>query len=359
MRKKLRNILSLVLLLSFADGTVMFAQDPHFSQFWMSPLKLNPANAGIEYGLDAFINYKNQWKSVTSPYKTYDVAVDMRLNRDKIIKRGFWAAGLDITSDKAGDGLLGTLQADLSLAYHLVLDPHNTLGAGLMGGFGKRSISYSDLQWASQYDGSTYNAALPPGETSTAGGYTFVDLGAGLAWAYRKSSTNPVGYDSPNTDVGISFLHPQQPANAFDAGSGAKLYMKIVADANTRIQLRDKDHSLVLNGLYTKQGTQQELVLGGMFRSVLQEESVRTGYVRGTAFSIGAYYRNKDALIASLMLEIGQTSVGFTYDFNVSRLTAATTGLGGAEISIRFRVDKSLLIKPKSTLLDRKVKDVR
>ncbi len=342
----------LLCFLFLGNGSCGYAQDAHFSQFWMSPLRQNPALAGIDYGLEAFVNYKNQWGSISSPYKTFDASFDMRLNKKKI-ERGFFAAGLDILSDKAGAGQMGTLQADLSLAYHVILDQHNTLGAGLMGGFGQRSVNYSNLQWASQYDGTSYNPALPGGETSSSNNYSFMDLGAGIAWAYHRSSEHVTGYDLPGTNAGLAFFHPEQPGYAFASSTGAKLYMKMVATLNSRLDFNRGDNSIIPGFSYTKQGTQQELLLGAMFRFRLKKESMANGYVPGTAFSIGASYRNDDSIIAAMLLEIGQLGVGFSYDINVSPLKTASTGLGGAEISIRFRSAKSALVGSRSELLSR------
>ncbi len=65
------------------------AQDIHFTQIYMSPLTLNPAMAGAIFKKQALINYKDQWSSITTPYKTFAASYDMRLNKKKD-KKGFW-----------------------------------------------------------------------------------------------------------------------------------------------------------------------------------------------------------------------------------------------------------------------------
>src|SRR3954471_19404848 len=56
----------------------IIAQDIHFSQFNRSPLNLNPANTGLFDGDFRFSGiHRNQWKSVTVPYKTFSGAFDM------------------------------------------------------------------------------------------------------------------------------------------------------------------------------------------------------------------------------------------------------------------------------------------
>jgi len=332
--KSSKSILLFVFLFLLLAGTSSYAQDVHFSEFSLTPLQQNPAMAGIDQGLEASINYKDQWRSVSSPYKTLDVSADGRLNKRRI-RNAFLAAGLSVVNDKAGDGNMGTFQVDVSFAGHVLLDAHNTLGGGIMAGFGQRSVNYSNLQWASQFDGNGFNSALPGGEAGASSGYSFMDLGAGIAWAYHASSQNIAGFDHSNVTAGLAIFHPQQPMYGFDHGS-AKLDPRIVAHINARIDLKNKDLAIVPAAMYYKQGVMQELLIGAALRFSLRKESHSNGYTSGSAFSIGLHYRSDDAVIATMLLELGQMGFGFAYDINVSQLQTASSSRGGLELSIYF-----------------------
>ena len=55
-------------------GLTGMAQDIHFSQFYFSPLNLNPAATGIfdgDYRIAG--NHRQQWRSVTTPYTTFGI----------------------------------------------------------------------------------------------------------------------------------------------------------------------------------------------------------------------------------------------------------------------------------------------
>ena len=69
---------------------------------------------------------------------------------------------------------------------------------------------------------------------------------------------------------------------------------------------------------------------------MLREESKYTGIFREMAISVGGYYRVGDAFAPSVEFEIASFAIGFSYDLNVSDLTAATGGNGGPEIFIRI-----------------------
>ena len=56
----MKNLFAFVLLTVLCNG--LYAQDPHFSQFFSSPLTLNPAFTGKFDGAVRFIgDYRNQW----------------------------------------------------------------------------------------------------------------------------------------------------------------------------------------------------------------------------------------------------------------------------------------------------------
>src|SRR3954464_13100917 len=93
------------LFFSFAFSfLLMFSslcQDIHFSQFYMTPLLLNPAQAGAQHDMRGTVNYKSQWSSVAQPYSTANLSWDMRIG--KTAKSGIQGVGINISQDKAGN----------------------------------------------------------------------------------------------------------------------------------------------------------------------------------------------------------------------------------------------------------------
>ena len=72
----------IVLCISFSQH-VLWAQDLHFSQVDQIPLLVNPALTGSEAQIRAGINYRNQWKSLASPFQTMAAGFDARLQKNK------------------------------------------------------------------------------------------------------------------------------------------------------------------------------------------------------------------------------------------------------------------------------------
>ena len=61
----------LILFLSVAVANTATAQDPNFSQFFASPLTLNPALTGKFDGVYRIAgNYRNQWPTISNAFVT-------------------------------------------------------------------------------------------------------------------------------------------------------------------------------------------------------------------------------------------------------------------------------------------------
>src|SRR5215213_9397359 len=81
------------------------AQDINFSQFYELPLLRNPALAGLFTGdIKATAVWRNQWNSVTVPYKTQGLGLEVKFPINDV---DYLALGAQITNDKAGDSRLG------------------------------------------------------------------------------------------------------------------------------------------------------------------------------------------------------------------------------------------------------------
>jgi type IX secretion system PorP/SprF family membrane protein len=327
--KSLHTILVLFLLPLFS-----VAQDIHFSQFWMTTQQLNPAFDGIDHKFMGTMNYKDQWRSANARFRTFDVAYDMNF-QDKKNKKGFLAAGINFFGDRAGSANMSTSHVNLSLAYHIHLNKQNTFGAGLSGGFAQRSINYATLEWGSQFDGTDFNSSLPTGESVAGKNFSFFDAGAGLLWTYSRDAHTVMSNDQLKFNFGISAFHPHQPSYSF-IGSDERLFPKLVLTGNSLIGIKNTNLSLQPGFIYFMQGATKEFLVGTMFRYNLQRESKITGFVKASNLSLGCYYRSKDALILSLLMEKGPYAFGFSYDVNISDLSSATTGRGGMEISLRY-----------------------
>jgi type IX secretion system PorP/SprF family membrane protein len=323
----------LILVLWGFFNPFLRAQDIHFSQFDETPLQLNPANAGVHHDVRVIANYKNQWKAVGSPYKTFAVSADLKLLKKKKHHLGL---GIDFFNDKAGDANMGSSQGNISFSGIININDKSLISAGLMGGFTQRSMNTTKLQWGSQYDGMAYNSALSTGEPSVVTNYTFADLGAGLQFSYGTNEMYISANNAKKVNIGVSVFHPHQPSYSFYKDGSQKLHMKLVLHGDAAIGIPNSNLVLKPSYIVFMQGPVKEITPGMTFQYILQEASKYTKNKKPAALSLGCYYRIQDAAIALIKFEYANYSIGFSYDINMSKLKTVTNTRGGFEISLRF-----------------------
>ncbi len=319
--------------MSLVFGYSAKAQDIHFSQFDETPLQLNPANAGVHHDVRVIANYKNQWKAVGSPYKTFAMSADLKLLKSKKHQLGL---GVDFFSDKAGDADMASTQGNVSLSGIININKKSLISAGLMAGFAQRSMKGDNLTWGNQYNGMAYDGSLPTGETNTPGSFTYADFAAGAQFSYGTDEMYISANDARKVNIGVAVFHPQQPAYSFYGNKSDILHMKFVLHGDAAIGIKNTNLVLKPSYIIFKQGATQEITPGMSFQYILQEGSKYTSNKKPAALTIGGYYRLQDAAIAVVKFEYANYAIGFSYDINLSKLKTVTDTRGGFEISLRF-----------------------
>jgi type IX secretion system PorP/SprF family membrane protein len=71
----------LIFVLTGLCITTIQAQDPIFSQYYATPLQINPAFAGSAFAPRFGIAYRTQWQGFSGAYRTYAVFYEQRLNK--------------------------------------------------------------------------------------------------------------------------------------------------------------------------------------------------------------------------------------------------------------------------------------
>lgn len=349
----------MILIAHISCLTSSFAQDVHFSQTGMSPLLLNPALTGIYGGNHrAFLNYKNQWSGMGGPGATYRTALfsyDTRLLTKKF-KTGYIGAGINAYKDVAGDLNLGTTQLNFSFSGIVFINKKQLLSGGLQGGYAQKSISTTDMQWDSQYDGNsgTFNSSLASNDIASIPPYQYGDFSAGLNWSYNVKQSYMRANNQFKCNFGIAAFHinrPSQKFNPYNTNIIDNLKAKFIVHGAAQIGIASTDYEWVPSAVFFKQGGSNELNLGTMIRWTIKGESRYTGYAQGMALSLGAQYRLGDAIIPMMLFEYSNYALGISYDINTSMLAQSTKGKGGVEISLRFSTPNPFT-RSSSRLLD-------
>lgn len=320
-------ILGLVLL---TISSLKAQQDIHLSQYFVSPILFNPASAGAMAGdLRVMAHYRNQWANVADPYKTIAAAVDMPfMTKMKSGKMGF---GIDFYKDDAGDSKMATLNANFSLSYHLDLtgNSNNFLSIGVKGGLIQRTISGANLYWDEQWNGTTFNQNIGTVDQLGITAVSAMDFGSGLYWHNAPK---------PGTEyfAGFSVMHFTSP-NVSMTGTSEALLKKYTFNAGAEIPLKNENMAILPGYILAIQGPNQYMNLGGEFKYILKDKSHFTNYSNGIWMTMGGFVRFGDAAFVVSRFSWQNFIIGASYDFNVSQLSTAISGVGGLELSLGYK----------------------
>ncbi len=306
-----------------------FGQDVHFTQYYSSPLTLNPANTGLvncDWRLSG--NYRNQWGAINStPYLTGTFAYDMSLLKDKLNGDALGVGVLGLY-DKSGSGALQNITAGLSLAYHKRLnddpDRPQTLSLGVQGYLVQKSVDQTKLTFESMYDPITGTTLYLSGENIQPMD-PYPDFNAGIQYS---------GYVSDHTTLygGLSYYHINQPVETF-LGDEYKLNSRITATLGGSFEMNE-NMVIYASGAYQQQGKAYEVLVGGAAGFVLNP--YHEDDMKSSIFYLGAWYRYNDAVAPYIGFEWAKAKLGFSYDINLSSLTEATQGQGAMEVSLIY-----------------------
>lgn len=316
-----RSLLLLILI-----STAAHAQDPHFSQFYYSPMTLNPALTGNMDGTYRLgLNYRNQWASITSPYvySTASAWADFSVYRAKFNGNSL-ALGLMVLDDEQGSSPLGTTDIKLSVAYHQSLDVSGDyrISAGLQGGMMQRRVDVSKFYFYNQFDGSGFDNSLPSGENFDPS-YWRSDFGAGAAFNGTINKFSRVS-------LGTSVFHLTTPNESFKK-SLFDMYLHYVIHADATFGIKNTLY-LFPATYYQAQGPNSELVGGTAIGYNFSPNKRKVG----TIYYIGGFYRLNDAAIATTGFIMKGFQLGVSYDVNISGLKVASSNQGGFEVALKY-----------------------
>lgn len=324
-----------ILILFFS--TNLSAQDLHFSQTEYAPLNLNPALAGSHSDLRASLNHRNQWHSVPAPFKTSAASFDMRLNNSGGAN---WkiAFGFDVANDKTGDPVFVSNTFNLYLASHVKTGDYSSLSAGIFGGYRQLSIRPANGQWASQFNGISFDANLLSGEQFSTLQVSGMNCGAGIAYNYSTQQGQRIVKQTKKFSTGIAAYNLNRPTISFIGEDADRIRIRYSVFANGEFDLKNRNMSIMPGIYYQRQGNFQELLFGSYLNYHIRQSSQYTIYTSQLNFAFGLFYRLKDAFIAKAFFELADYRFGISYDFNSSMLRQSSHFKGGFELFFRYSI---------------------
>lgn len=296
--------------------TSVMAQDPQFSQYYQSPLYLNPGFTGITPQQRLVLNNRIQWPNLPQAFTTFAASYDIWVDE---LKSGF---GFQATTDKMGSAGWRTTTASLLYSYKIRLTKKLVFSPGMTFGYGTNGIDRTRLRMG---DGIEFDQPSLDPDLPRIGNHHYFDIGSGFL-LYSKVFW-----------IGGAIHHMNRP-NVSIVNGESRLPMKAAVHAGAKIPLYHGPKTLsrvsyvTPSIIYRVQGPATQLDVGINYH--LDPVSIGVWY-RGKPFDenyIGTV--NQDALIFTMGMYLTNLSIVYSYDFSVSGLS---TSAGGAhELSLTY-----------------------
>ncbi len=290
--------------------------DPHFSQYFIQPMNLNPALTGAiegDYRVSAI--WRSQYNNTLS---TKGISAEKTTNKNTNF-------GFNLVNQTTNDKSYSFTNGYLSMAYTGVRFGKNAdhyLVMAMQCGFITRRFDITKMQFGSQWiSGTGFDPSNNSNEIFTQPTTTSFDAGAGIAY-----------YDaSPNKNInvfgGVAAYHITRPTDPYlSDGQRARLDVRYSVHAGARIIASDL-LSVVPSVIYMKEGDAEEKMAGAYFQLYASET---------TDLMFGAYYRLNDAVSPFAGVYYKGLTFGLSYDVNASGQGAGATKGNSLELSISF-----------------------
>lgn len=330
MIRSLQHTVSLLALVIGIAGSAL-AQDPHFTQFYGTPLHVNPALTGVFDGtFRVSNNYRSQWSGLGKGFKTIHLSADLPVGRGEV-GNGYFGVGMMIYQDKAGTAGYSSSIFEGSLSYVTALDPEkdNFFSVGFQAGLNQNAIDLSKATWDSQWNGDAYDPSLPSRESIQLQQFSYLDFNAGVLYYHVPDENN-------SFSIGAAMQHIGSPNVSYFTETSTPLRRRITLHSSGEVCL-NKEHTtwLTPRALFMMQGNQKEIMFGGYLKNKIQFKSRYTNYRKEAYFLLGGFYRWDDAFAVSARFEYNMFGLGLSYDFNTSYLSSLTSA-NAFEINLSY-----------------------
>lgn len=311
----MRNILFILFFLPFCVD----AQSYSFSQFFSTPLALNPAlngSAPTRFRLSS--NFRNQWVYGGTPYLTGSIGVESKILSNSIPDYHNWGVGASVIVDQSNAGGLTYTISSLGTAYHVALDAEGrqSIGIGIQGSFNQRTINLNRLTFESQFGSGGFNNSLPIGESFQNLSKSYMDVHAGLLYQFNSEAVQ-------FTLGGALFniLEPKTNSSLLEY----RLPKRYVLHTGFNTALTE---GLGLMGSLTGMSVSglNNLTAGIALRKELETFS----------FTGGCWYRVGDAVIPYVGVGVNGLTLGLSFDNTISGLKSVAQTRNAFELGIMY-----------------------
>ncbi len=302
MKKKL--LLTFLMLSVYFINQTVKAQDPHFSQYFTSPMTLNPALTGKGIAdWRATATFRSQWwgSGGVSPFYTTAASIEKKIKTGKSGKSAF-GISVSMLTDASNAGLLKNNYFTLGAAYNITLDANGDelLGVGIQGTYANRLTDASKFIFQSQFGSMGFQRSIPSGDPVNILSSNYFDVNVGAHYS-KTIPKNRWGYQ-----FGLAIFHAGNPEDGTYSSTKYTIARRISLQGGVSFYLRNKDE-VHLSSISETQGENNVFTFGGVYKA-----QIKDSFIEG--LHLGIWNRFKDAIYPYVGIEGNNWLIGISYD---------------------------------------------
>ena len=317
------SAISAAVLLLFVALPDLHAQGIHFSQFYNSPMTLNPALSPVMPAeCRATGNYRNQWTTLIKGFSTLSGSIEKKFT----FPTSTFSLSAMIVSDQHGLVKMNTMQVFGAIGFSKQWEK-SSLGIAIQPGLVQNKVDIGNLvTFPSQYDNTTgIFSTEQPGESFSQPKHPFFDVNFGLVWTGSLNEQIDFlgGYAVDHLAFPKASFSPQ-PSEEANVPLNHSIFLTGRIPTSMRLNLNP-------SVLFSYSAGARNLTFGasGYLLQRSPEQML-------SAINFGIYHRLLDAVILTGGFSYTEYTLGFSYDINVSGLRRGTSTLGALEVSVMF-----------------------
>jgi type IX secretion system PorP/SprF family membrane protein len=320
MNKRIFSPVLVTVILGAAN--MLYAQDPFLSQYFSSPMYLNPALIAKGVGDWRLMGaYRTQWQGGgAEPYTTAMVAAEKNLKAGSS-GNDFLGVGLMVISDASNAGLLKRNTISAGLSYNNALDAAGKqyFGGGLSINYSRRMLDASKFVFQSQFGSGGYQPSLAANDNVPVPNSSYIDVTAGLQYSVKG--------DHSGFYAGISYFHANKPKDGVYSGDEYTIDPRLSLQMGYQ-QLLGSSGELQLSTIYDHQGESNRFTAGLLYKLPVEGSQLKV-----KTMNLGIWDRFGDAVYPYIGIEATGWLLGLSYDVPSSNVSNSFRSLQSFEIS--------------------------
>lgn len=333
----LRAIVICALAIAFSQ---LKAQDPIFSQFYNNPIYYNPGYIGLNAGMRARFNYRDQWTGLPVDFKTYNFSMDVA---ERAIP-GSGGLGLLVSSDRAGTGTIKSNNVGVGTSARIPLYDNMVAQMGFMVSYAQKSVNWEELVFTDQLNaryGNIYQSAFEAPATNRV---SYPDFSVGGVYRFVETGSR---YSNIQGTFGAAVHHVFTPNESF-IGLNSPLPRKLVITGDLVLEIENGRSSSYRSK--NKSSSSFKFNPGFQFEKQAEFTTYTVGLnILKSSIYFGVWFRNQDFNFFEARDAIFQVGINapwskdsrakimYTYDYLITDLR--TAGRASHEISLVFEFD--------------------